>query len=393
MAHKILVVDDEPDMEFLVRQKFRKQVQEGLFHFVFAENGIEALQKLTAEPDIEMILTDINMPEMDGLTFLSKLAEIDKLIKAVIITAYGDMENIRIAMNRGAFDFLTKPIDFNDLEVTIQKTLDLIGELRRAVETRHRLASIENEMEIARNLQQSILPKSFTGLPEHYGLDMHAMMIPARRVGGDFYDFFFVDPDHLGLVIADVCGKGIPAALFMMMSRTIIRTQALLGLPPDQCLQSANKLLCADNPADMFVTVFYGLLDTKNGQMLYSNGGHNPPMVIDAGKDIRMLDIAGGMALGVFDDIQYPVSEITLQPGDSLLLYTDGITEAENAQGEFFTENRLKSVLKDIAGMSSAALIRRLIDSVKTFAAGTDHRDDITAFALRFTATFTHENK
>lgn len=389
MTHKILVVDDEPDMEFLVRQKFRKQVQERRFHFVFAENGIEALQKLVAEPDIEMILTDINMPEMDGLTFLSKLNEQDNPIKAVIITAYGDMENIRIAMNRGAFDFLTKPIDFIDLEVTIKKTLDLIGELRRAVETEHRLASIENEMEIARNLQQSILPKSFPGQPEHYGLDMHAMMIPARRVGGDFYDFFFVDPDHLGIIIADVCGKGIPAALFMMMSRTIIRTQALSGLSPDKCLQSANKLLCADNPAEMFVTVFYGLLDTKTGRMIYSNGGHNPPMIIDAKQDIRMLDIAGGMALGVFGDTQYPSSQLTLHPGDAILLYTDGITEAENAQGVFFTEQRLQSALKNTAGMPCAALIRMLIDSVREFTGNAAHRDDITALVLRFIADST----
>ena len=384
MTHKILVVDDEPDMEFLVRQKFRRQVQEGHFHFIFARNGIDALQKLVAEPDIEMILTDINMPEMDGLTFLSKLAELDNLIKAVIITAYGDMENIRIAMNRGAFDFLTKPIDFNDLEVTIRKTLDLIGELRRAVATQHLLTSIENEMDIARNLQQSILPKSFPGQPQHGGLDMHAMMIPARRVGGDFYDFFFVDPDHLGLIIADVCGKGIPAALFMMMSRTIIRTQALLGLSPDKCLKSANNMLCADNPADMFVTVFYGLLDTKSGHMRYSNGGHNPPFIIDARQDIRMLDIAGGMALGVFSDTEYPVCQTTLQPGDALLLYTDGITEAENAHGVFFTEQRLKSILKNMAGMPSADLIKTLLDSVKDFTGATAHRDDITALALRF---------
>src|SRR5262245_43186920 len=148
MAVKILVVDDEPDLELLVRQKFRKQIRAEEYEFAFARNGVEALQKLGAEPDIELVLTDINMPEMDGLALLTKIGELALLVKSVIVSAYGDMPNIRTAMNRGAADFLTKPIDFSDLEITINKTVQQVQDLRQAAQDHDALLALQRELDI-----------------------------------------------------------------------------------------------------------------------------------------------------------------------------------------------------------------------------------------------------
>ena len=168
---KILVVDDEPDVEPLVLQRMRRQIRAGKYSFVFAQNGIEALEKLQEERDIDMVLSDINMPRMDGLTLLEQIPNVDPDLRAVIISAYGDMKNIRTAMNRGAFDFVTKPIDFEDLEVTIERTLSNIAEWKEALSSRDKLVALQNELEVASSIQQSILPTQFpqsTGLPSFW---------------------------------------------------------------------------------------------------------------------------------------------------------------------------------------------------------------------------------
>ena len=384
MGVKILVVDDEPDLELLIRQKFRRQIRGQLFEFIFAANGVEALDILKKDEGINLVLTDINMPEMDGLTLLSRINDLNNLIKSVIISAYGDLENIRTAMNRGAFDFLTKPIDFKDLEITIQKTLNLIAELKRAIEDHNRLLSIQREMDIARNLQQSILPKRFTPFPEHDELDIHGLMIPAREVGGDFYDFFLIDREQLGFLIADVCGKGFPAALFMMMSRTIMKSQALLGLPPEECLYKVNNLLCADNPADMFVTMFYGVLNVRTGRLDYSSGGHNLPWIVRSGKGVEPCEQRGGTALGIFTDESYESGTYQLERGDGIFLYTDGVTEAESRDGRFFTDEKLRKTLEQLHEAPAEQLNKGVLEEVKTFCQGARQSDDITELTIRF---------
>jgi phosphoserine phosphatase RsbU/P len=162
MAEKIMVVDDEPDLESLIKQKFRRQIRENEYDFVFAYNGLEALAKLLEHPEICLILSDINMPEMDGLTLLAKLNELkNPALKTVIVSAYGDMDNIRTAMNRGAFDFVTKPVDFQDLETTINKTIQELQILRNAQQEHDQLVALQYDLTVARNIQQAILPKIF----------------------------------------------------------------------------------------------------------------------------------------------------------------------------------------------------------------------------------------
>ena len=201
---KILVVDDEPDLQELIKQKFRNKIKANEYEFHFAENGAEALEKISNDGTIDLILTDINMPVMDGLTLLSKINELNnKLLKSVIVSAYGDMENIRTAMNRGAYDFITKPIDLKDLEITIEKSLKEIELYKQALASHNKLVALQQELDIANVIQTSILPKTFPPFPDRKEFDIYAKMIPAKEVGGDLYDFFLIDKYRVGVVIGE----------------------------------------------------------------------------------------------------------------------------------------------------------------------------------------------
>jgi len=386
MAAKILVVDDEPDLELLIRQKFRRQIRAGDLSFAFARSGVEALRKLDEERDVELILTDINMPEMDGLTLLMRLGELDLVLKSVVVSAYGDMTNIRTAMNRGAADFLTKPIDLNDLEITVKKTLAQLETLKQAVREHDQLLALRHELDIAADIQRSILPRTFPAFPDRKDFDLYATMIPAREVGGDFYDFFLVDPDHLGLIVADVSGKGIPAALFMAMSRTLLKATALEGLPPAECLERVNRRLCLDNDSEMFVTVFYALLDTRSGDLAYANGGHNPPYLVRGGA-VEALERTGDMVLGAFDTATYRAKHTRLAPGDRLVLYTDGVTEAMDPADALFGEERLCAYLRAADGVRPERLIGGIVEAVQRFAGDQPQSDDLTVLAVEYTPT------
>mgnify|MGYP000858065946 FL=1 len=347
MIEKILVVDDETDLELLIKQKFRKQIREGEFNFVFAGNGLEALAKLIEHPDISIILTDINMPEMDGLTLLLKVNELkNPSLKVVIVSAYGDMDNIRTAMNRGAYDFLTKPVDFTDLEITIKKTIEEVGQLRKSLQEHKKLVSIERDLNIARDIQLAILPKVFPPFPDKKEFDIFGFMTAAKSVGGDFFDFFLIDENRLGFVIGDVSGKGVPAAIFMAVSRTLIRATGLKGMPPAECLAYANRLLKNESTSSMFVTVFYGILDIRTGVVEYSNGGHNQPIIIKNDGTVEMMSVPSSMVLGITDDAAYETGSFKMNSGDIFILYTDGVTEAFNKSDELYSETRLIETLK-----------------------------------------------
>jgi sigma-B regulation protein RsbU (phosphoserine phosphatase) len=381
---KILVVDDEPDLELLIRQKFRRQIRAGEFEFFFAHNGLEALARMRDEPGIELVLTDINMPQMDGLSLLVKLGELAVPLKAVIVSAYGDMVNIRTAMNRGAADFLTKPIDLNDLEITVGKTIAQLATLKQSLREHDQLLALRHELDIAASIQQSILPRSFPAFPDRKEFDLYAAMLPAREVGGDFYDFFLVDDDHLGVVVADVSGKGVPAALFMAMSRTLLKATALEGVPPGECLQRVNSRLCLDNRSEMFVTVFYGILDTRTGAFEYGNGGHNAPYLRSRSGAVEALERTGDMVLAAMSDTRYRTKRADLEPGDHLLLFTDGVTEAMDGSDELFGDERLRTYLRERGAASPQPLIEGLIQTVRNFAGERDQSDDLTALAVEY---------
>lgn len=385
MPAKILVVDDEPDLEQLILQKFRKQIREEIFSFKFAGNGLQALERLAEDEEIDLVLTDINMPEMDGLTLLTRIKEQERpTLRSVIVSAYGDIENIRTAMNRGAFDFVIKPIDLNDLEITINKSLNDLKVLKEAMQSRDQLMFIKHELGIATEIQTSILPKTFPAFPERKEFDIYAKMIPAREVGGDLYDFFLIDKSRVGILIGDVSGKGIPAAMFMAVSKTLLKATALKGIPPDSCLESVNTILVDESLPTMFVTVFYGVFDTRNGSFEYCNGGHNPPYIIGKEGPVRQLENRGGVFLGALKNLEYESNVVVLQPGETLFLVTDGITEAMNTQEAMFGEDRTQAALQAHAAEPLGELVESVIREVQAFAGAQEQSDDMTCLALRY---------
>jgi len=258
------------------------------------------------------------------------------------------------------------------------RTAELEKKNRELEDSRKRLAG---ELETAQAMQQAILPTDF---PEHEGYSGFAFMVPAREMGGDFYDFFSLEDGRIGVVIADVSGKGVPAAFFMSVGRTIMRSVARRGLPPGECLAEANRRLCAANPMELFITVFYGILDPATGTFRYASGGHNPPILVEADGEATFLAGTDGIALGVMDDMPYDDAVLTMTPGGTLYLYTDGVTEAQDPSGNEFGEDRLVACLKDAHLLSPQALAVKVLDMTDKFAAGAPQADDVTCLVLRF---------
>lgn len=382
--YKILVVDDEEDIQPLFLQRMRRDIRAGRYEFVFAGTGVEALERLNADPTIDMVVTDINMPEMDGLTLLDQIPSVDPNIRSIIISAYGDMKNIRTAMNRGAFDFVTKPLDFADLQVTIDRTLRHMVEWRDALSSRDKLVALQNELDIANQMQQSILPTVF---PQSAEYGVFASMEPARNVGGDFYDVIRLDDGRIGLAVADVSDKGVPAALMMMSSRTLLKGAAIGNLEPGKVLQEVNDLLNNENEAAMFVTVFYVVYDPATGEFTYANGGHNPPLVIHADGSSDLLPLTNGIALGVAPGIEYEQKTVVLAPGDTALLYTDGVTEAMNRDDEEFGIERLKTTFSQSPPTDPRQANDEVFRAVHEFVGDTLQSDDITCLTLHRSGT------
>jgi sigma-B regulation protein RsbU (phosphoserine phosphatase) len=345
---------------------------------------VEALEKIVEFPEIGIVLSDINMPEMDGLTLLSKLKEMKNPgLKTVIISAYGDMDNIRTAMNRGAYDFITKPVNFDDLEITINKTLGEILAIRHWLHEHDQLVSIQNDLNISREIQQAILPKQFPPFPDEPNFDIYASMVAANEVGGDFYDFFLIDKHRLGFVIGDVSGKGISAAIFMAVSRTLIRATGLKGDSVSECMGYVNNLLCKESVSSMFVTVFYGILNTQTGEIDYVNAGHNPPYILSS-NGISKVEMTNGLALGVLDDFIFESKKIHLKKGDQLLLYTDGVVEAFNIEETAYGEEKFENFLAGSVNLPVEKLITDSFHDVCGFVDGAPQSDDITLLGISY---------
>ncbi|MCB1775951.1 MAG: SpoIIE family protein phosphatase [Candidatus Competibacteraceae bacterium] len=264
---------------------------------------------------------------------------------------------------------------------------DEIGRLAHTVEQFHQaqaargqLAKLRQELHIAANIQRSLLP---AGFPARTEFDLFAELHPFGEIGGDFYDFFELPDGRLGLVIADVSDKGVAAALFMAVARTVIHAVAQIVPDPGSCMEQANALLSEDNATAMFVTVCYGTLDPASGEFRYANAGHNPPYHIAADRTVTALPLTGGMALGIIGDLSFAERRLALKPGERLLFYTDGVTEAINPRNEEFTTHRLEMALTQ-APTGTQALIAAVTTAVQTFADGAPPADDVTLLALAY---------
>lgn len=386
----ILCVDDEPDMELLITQQFRKQIRNNEYQFVFAHNGIEALAKLVQYPDIRLVLSDINMPEMDGLTFLSRIKEVkNSALRTVMVSAYGDMDNIRSAMNRGAFDFITKPINLEDLEVTIRKTLEEIEQYRVLLTEHDKLVSIQTDLQIAYEIQQAMLPKATDPFPERPEFELHGLLQPAKAVGGDLFDYLLIDQKKLFFMIGDVSDKGVPAALYMAITKILFKTHFTDN--PEVVLtdevRRINNILAKDNPSLMFVTAFACVLNIETGEVEYVDAGHEQPLIVRAETgDIEVLKKNnGGLPLCIEDGYPYQSRTVQLNPGDVLFLYTDGLEDALNPEGLRYKIDPCMKLLKESLLKETPQKINTtLLDNIKTYIGTANQFDDITMLTLRY---------
>jgi serine phosphatase RsbU (regulator of sigma subunit) len=259
----------------------------------------------------------------------------------------------------------------------------LCAEMVEAARYREQFAAIQKELETARAIQHSLLQRIFPPFPDRADFDIHAQMTAARAVGGDFFDFFLIDDDHLGIVIGDVSGKGTPSALYMAMTHTHVRTVAQRGMGPAECMAEVNRILLSDKASSMFATCFYGILNTRSGELHYSNAGHNPPYRISAGGVVAALEQRGGTPLGMFPCEEYDGAGAHLDPGDGIFLFTDGVPEANNAELEDFTDERLEEVLRGAAALPSRDVIGTVNAQLLAFTAGAPQSDDITMVVVR----------
>ena len=245
-------------------------------------------------------------------------------------------------------------------------------------------AMTEKELSLAKRIQSEMLPNIFPAFPHRQDFDVYALMNPAKEVGGDFYDFFLIDDTHLALVIADVSGKGVPAALFMMISKIVVAQYTLQGNHPSKILENTNNLICANNPEEMFVTVWLGILDLKTGELACSNAGHEFPMLKSSNGKFTIYNDSHGFVIGGMDGLTYPEYKLNLTPGSKIFVYTDGVTEAKNKNNEQYGMDRALSALNENPNATPEQLCKLARQRISEFVGPADQFDDITMLCLQF---------
>ena len=262
-----------------------------------------------------------------------------------------------------------------------RKTTEYVEQVRTVTAEKERISA---ELNMAATIQNSMLPQLFPPFPDRKEFDLYAAMDPAKEVGGDFYDFFLVDPDHLCLVIADVSGKGIPAALFMMTSKVILQNCALMGIPPGEILAKTNDAICANNQAEMFVTIWVGILEISTGKLTFANAGHEYPALKRAGGSFELVKDKHSFVIGGMPGLKYAQHELQLNPGDKLFLYTDGVPEATSAEKELFGNDRMLDALNEAKDAAPKELLQAVRKSVDEFVKEAEQFDDLTMLGLEY---------
>jgi sigma-B regulation protein RsbU (phosphoserine phosphatase) len=302
---------------------------------------------------------------------------IRKLMKMAEKLATGDL-NVQMENIKGNDEIHELAMVFNKMVIDLKH---YINDLTAATKARE---SVESELRIARHIQESLIPRIFPPFPNRSEFSLFARNIPAKEVAGDFYDFFFLDKDNLALIIADVSGKGVSASLFMAVTKTLIKAKANYVDSPETIMSQVNFDLCQENDAAMFVTTFMAVLNVKTGDFEYCNAGHNNPYLIKENGEITQLENTAGMALGIMDDCEYTSRKIKLHKNDLIYLYTDGVNEAMDIDGNEFTYARMEEFMKSMVNSSPRETIEITMKSVKEFTKDTEQSDDITIMALRY---------
>ena len=294
-----------------------------------------------------------------------------------------NLKRVNISLNRITEGHLEEEVrvrassEFSELSDDINKTVSALRGYISAAERK-----MEDELRLAASIQDSALPRNFNIPSEH--VELYASMHPARQVGGDFYDFFSVAGTSMCLVIADVSGKGVPASLFMMRAKTSIKYYARTGVSPAEILASVNETLCEDNDADMFVTVWLGILDLDTGLMKCCNAGHEYPAVMRSSGEYELLEDKHGMVLATFPGIAMTEYEIQLNPGDRMFVYTDGVPEAQNEEHEFYGTKRMTEKLNDLRRLDQKSLLEQMLLDIRSFSGSADQSDDITMMGFTY---------
>jgi sigma-B regulation protein RsbU (phosphoserine phosphatase) len=383
---KILIVDDEPfNLDYL-----EQELDDPVFRLFTAVNGQDALKKVKSEsPDL--ILLDIMMPVMDGYEVLSRLKAdaATRDIPVIVISANNDLQSVVKGIKLGAEDYLPKPFEPTLLHARISSSLEKkrLRDLQQLY-----LKSLERELDIAREIQQGFLPAE---LPKVNGWEIGVYFKAAREVAGDFYDAFLLPDGNLVCVIGDVCGKGVGAALFMTLFRSLIRVTSTTdyfstkgdrkSLSPNERLKHAitftnNYIAETHGDANMFATIFIGLFSIEEGMLSYINCGNEPPLLIRNGGGIVPLRPTGPV-VGVILHADFSVKEISMNKDDQLLAFTDGIPDTQNASGEFYGDERIRNLIKN--NLAPAELLSQFENSLNQFIGSAEQFDDITLFAIK----------
>jgi len=275
--------------------------------------------------------------------------------------------------------------EISDLARAFNKMMEDLREyIRNLQETTASKERIESELKIATEIQASMLPRIFPAFPSRSEFDIHAVMAPAKETAGDFYDFFLIGDNKLCFLIGDVSGKGVPAALYMVITKTLLKTQALQGCSPDQMLAHVNAILFPDNDNCMFATIFCAVLDAGTGELEFSNAGHNPPFLRRGAAAFEFMSPGQGPPLSAQEDAKFSLGRTRLNPGDAIFLYTDGVTEAVNPETEMFSDGRLRQALGSLRDRDMRGIIFGIQAAVKEFVRGAPQYDDITMLAVSF---------
>jgi phosphoserine phosphatase RsbU/P len=371
---KILIVDDEPfNVDYL-----EQELAELAYVTISAANGQEALEKIhTESPDL--VLLDIMMPVMDGFAVLTQLKADahTRDIPVIVISANSDLKSVVRGIELGAEDYLPKPFEPTLLRARIATSLE--KKHLRDLEQRY-LKSMERELDIARRIQRSILPYD---VPHQAGFEMGAKMAPARAVGGDFYDFIPLGKGKLGVVVGDVSDKGVPAALYMALTYSLLRAEARRAGSPVRVLQAVNRQLLEMAVTQMYVTVIYGVLDADAGRFDYARAGQPVPLALDHQGQRIPIQMNTGQPLGLLDNPLLDEQSLVLSPGAIVLLYSDGVTEAADPQENEFGEQHLEHALLALREKPAQSACEHLWQTVTDFCASPYAQDDITLLAIK----------
>ena len=322
---------------------------------------------------------------MEILVFAVLFMQIYFLIKRGIISNIHDINNSLAEITSGNLDVkveVRENKEFASLSNDINAT---VAALKKYIE--EAAARIDKELLFAKAIQTSSLRSVFPAFPKRKDFDIYASMRAAKEVGGDFYDFYLLDNEHLGFIMADVSGKGIPAAMFMMTAKSIIKGYAERGLEVHEILEKTNDELCEGNEAEMFVTAWMGILNLSTGVLTFTNAGHNPPLIQRKNGEFEYLKTKANLALAIMDGVPYTKQEIELQPGDAIYLYTDGVTEATNGSIELYGEERLKNSLNLVQNETTEQRCKRIIEGIDAFVGTAEQFDDITMLSINYFGT------